>query len=88
MRSLQSRVQANSKLAHDCYKLAQFAPKEARDRVEQIVKGGHKYVDLGALKRHLATGDYSRELDPARFIDKQALLKDVHSGQALEEFMT
>lgn len=77
LRSLQGRVHENSKLAHDCYKLAQFAPKDARDRVEQMVKGGHKYVDLKALKNHLARGDYSKELDPKKFIDKDALLRDV-----------
>ena len=87
MRSLQGRVQENSKLAHDCYKLAQFAPKDARDRVEQLVKGGHKYVDLNALKNHLARGDYSKELDPKNFIDKDALLRDIQKGSALEDFM-
>lgn len=80
MRSLQSRVQENSKLAHDCYKLAQFAPKDAKDRVELIVKGGHKYVDLNALKNHLARGDYSEELDPKNFIDQDALLRDMQKG--------
>ena len=34
MRSLESRVQENSRLALECYKLAQFGPKDARDRVE------------------------------------------------------
>ena len=87
LRALQTRVQEHSKLAHDCYELAQFAPKDARDRVEQMVKKGHKYVNLNALKDHLAKGDYSKELDPKRFIDKEALLKDVQKGDALKGFM-
>lgn len=45
-------------------------------------------MDLNALKNHLAKGDYSQELDPKNFINKNLLLKDVQQGKALEEFMT
>lgn len=68
--------------------MAKFAPLEMRERVENLLSSKSKYLDLRALSRQLAKRDYSRELDPKEYIDKERLLRDVHDGSALKDFMS
>lgn len=85
--ALQKRVEDQARLGLECLRLAKFAPLETRERVERLLASKSKYLDLRALSRQLARRDYAQELDPKDFIDRERLLRDIHEGSALKEFM-
>ena len=85
--ALQKRVEDQARLGLECLRLAKVAPLETRERVESLLASKSKYLDLRALSRQLARRDFAHRPDPKDFIDKERLLRDIHEGSALKDFM-
>ena len=59
-------------------RLANYAPKETKDLVEQMVANKNKYIDYEGVAEYLAARDYTEKFEPRDFMSETEILKDIH----------
>ena len=64
-------------------RLANYAPKETKDLVEQMVANKNKYIDYEGVYEYLAARDYTEKFDPRDFMLEGLILRDIHTNGGL-----
>ena len=52
-----------------------------------VVDSKCKYLDLKGLHRYLERKDFAKAFEAKNFLDQQRLLRDMHAGNALQDFV-
>ena len=74
-------------LQTEIFNLAQRAPMNVQENINQLLKSDQKYLDLKAMKGFLENSNFEQEFTPSKFVDLPRLLRDVQTGDALSTFM-
>lgn len=85
---LQNVVEQQATVALECLRLAKFAPTEVQEQVEMVLDSKCKYLDLKGLRQYLERKDFGKAFEVKNFLDQQRLLRDMHAGTALQDFVT
>ena len=51
------------------------------------MRSNSKYLDHGALIRHLSKRDWSQPILQKNFINRKKLFSDIHKGNVLQDFL-